>query len=209
MKRWWWGVALAALLVAGRAEALSISLVTATPVIGIGQVALVDVLVADLPEGQALRAFDLDVVFDAPPLAYASLVFDGFLGTPPAEVITGGGPVASDRVDLAATSLLPGGALLELQTGPFRLARIGLLGVELGSAALGFGLAELVGLGGVPLLVAGSSGLSIEVVPETSTTVLLAFGLTGLAIGRARRRRGCDAHGPSPLPPRADGRGNG
>ena len=209
MKRWWWwAAALTALLVSGRADALSISLVTATPVIGIGQIAFVDVFVADLPEGQALRAFDLEVVFGAPPLAYASLAFDGFLGQPPAEAITGSGPIVSGRVEIAATSLLPSDALLELQPDAFRPARIGLLGVELGIAALAFGPAELIGLGGLPLSATGSSGVSIEVVRETSTTLLLVSGLAGLAIGRARRRRGRDAHGPSPLPPRAGGRGD-
>lgn len=190
MRRWWLAVGLLAALGPGRAEALSISLSTATPVIALGQVAFVDVLVSDLPEGQALRAFDLDVLFDAPPLGYDSLAFDGLLGAPGAEASTSGGAVGAGAVDLAENSFLAGDALLARQPETFRLARIGLRGVALGTAALAIGPAELIGLGAAELPLAASSGLSIEVVvPEPGVAGMLALGLAALA----QRRRAVGA----------------
>lgn len=183
-------LALCGMLAAGRAEALSLSLATATPSIGLGQVALVDVWVSGFDEGQTLRAFDLDLLFDEPPLGYASLEFDVLLGAPGAEAVTSGGALGAGQVDLAESSVLSGAALDGLQGSSFRLAQIGLRGLEPGLAELGFGPAELIGLGAVTLPVTATSGLTIEVlVPEASALATLGLGLAMLALVRAGRRR--------------------
>jgi hypothetical protein len=187
--RMWLLVAVACLaLASGRAEALSISLTSPSASVPLGGVALVDVWVSDVGEGQALRAFDLAVLFDQPPLGFASLVFDAALGEPGVGALVDGGPSGAGRVDLAANSFLMGDALLELQPAVFRLARIELAGLALGLANVTIGPAEMIGLGAILLPVDSTSGLSLLVVPEPGVVTALALGLALLAGCSGRRQ---------------------
>jgi hypothetical protein len=177
------------LLAAGRAEAVSISLVTATPEIGLGQNVYVDVILSGLEEGEALRAFDLDIAFDDLRLGYEALVFDVFLGDPGGDATVAGGLPEAGLVDLAENSFLSGAALQGLQSSEFRLARIALYGLAPGSANLAFAQVELIGLAAAPLPVTEATGLSILVVPEPVAVAYLLLGIAGLA-GLGARGRG-------------------
>jgi len=186
-------LAIAALwIVPATARALSIT-VAAPATVDAGAFVDVELHVLGAPElgdfaPPSVRAFDLDLTFDASLLAYAGVSFGPFLGSPGSESIVTASEL-SGVVDLKEVSLLSGSALDALQPRDFLLATLTFQALGAGDAQLELTQRDLADVAGSPLAVTGPSAANVAIVPEPATAVLLAGGLLVLAERRRTRRR--------------------
>jgi hypothetical protein len=181
-----------ALCASGRAGAVSLALVTASPDVLPGDSVVVDVVVSDLIAGRApsLGSFDLDVAFDAPVLGYLDADFGLLLGDPAlGEAITVSGLVGG-AVDLFELSLLEPAELDALQPAGFVLATLSFRAQTPGVSVLSFAQASLGNAFGQALPLDGAGSLTIRV-PEPGSALLWLVGFLGPAStwGRAGRQR--------------------
>lgn len=183
------GLGLVLLLLGGRAEALSVSLLASDLSLLPGEQVTVDVVVAGLGAGAAptLSGFDLDLDFGAPTLTLVNVAFGSGLGTG-AQVLNSTSLLSPSIVDLAAVSLLASATLDAQQPASFVLATLTFQAVSPGLAGLALTQAVLADTSAVPggnqLFVDSISGASILVTPEPGTLLLLSGGCTLLAARR-------------------------
>lgn len=157
-----------------------------------------NVEVGRLAAGQALAAFDLDLLFNPAVLAPAEVNFGAALGAVDVDQFTSVA-FGAGRIDFAAVSLLDGPALLALQGGAFTLAQIVFEALAPGSTPISFD--ELTPPG---LLLGDAVGDAIDVegfangaalvlgdgtpVPEPAIALLMLAALPGLWRVRQRSR---------------------
>jgi hypothetical protein len=160
----------------------------------VGEVVEVEVLVSGLGEFAApsLRAFDLDLAFDAGLFDFASVVFDahlgipGRIGSPGVQALAAYSESSPGIVDVAETSLLGASALHALQPGAFRLAVVRFEVVAAGTSSIVFDQTILADTGGAALPVEAASGWVLHAVPEPGSAALVGFGLAIGALFRTR-----------------------
>lgn len=176
--------------VASPARGVSISL-AAPASIEVGEPLVVDVFVSGLVDGtEALRAFDLDLGFDAAILDLGSVSFDVFLGTPGlmpgpgVQALVSSGEPQPGVVDAAATSLLSSASLHALQPASFRLLSVAFTAIAPGDVDLSFLEVILADTAGATFPVASATGITVQVVPEPATAALVAASLLALAAAR-------------------------
>jgi hypothetical protein len=180
---------LISLSMAGRAGALSLSLVTTTPQVSLGSLVVVDVIISGLAPGAApsLGSFDLDVSADSA-LGFQDAAFSLLLGDPDlGQAITAAGAIGT-TVDLFELSLLLPAELDALQPDTFTLATITFSADEVGLINLSFTQDSVGDAFGQLLPVDESVGLAIEV-PEPGLFPLLLLGSTALRRSLFRRSR--------------------
>ncbi len=185
--------ALALASAATDARALTISLTTLSPIVGLGNGFSVDVVIADLaaPGLPALRSYDLDITFGPAGLAFApDVVFGAQLGTPDVGSIAEAGLSAPNLLDVAQVSFLSTPTLDALQSSTsFVLATLVFRGVALGTHEIS--LTQIVlgdHLGAALSLELPPEPLLIEVVvPEPISLGLVGLGLGVLGVQRRRR----------------------
>ena len=164
--------AVAALLVAGVAEAAVVSLIPSTTSVASGSQLTVEVVVAGLGSGQVVGGFDLDIVFDASILSASNVIFGTSLGLNGVNQFSSS-ILSAGRIDLAAVSLLSGVDLIALQTGSFSIAQLTFDALVSGLTDIRFDLLTTPGL-----LFSDEFGnaLPVTVGSEASVTVTAAGG---------------------------------
>ncbi len=178
------------LLVAGGANALSLTIEPPTQTAPLAAIVSVDLVIGGLTAGgpSSLGTFDLDIGFDESVLTFQGVTFGGFLGTPGVQTTNGSGLSASGVVDAFEVSLLAPAGLNALQPASFTLATLSFTGVALGTSPLTLTQALVGDAFGTQLLVTASNA-SITIVPEPATILLTAVGLVVLARIRTTARR--------------------
>jgi hypothetical protein len=172
---------LISLSMAGRAGAVSLSLVTTTPQVSLGSLVEVDVVISGLASAAApsLGSFDLDVSADSTALGFQGATFSLLLGDPNlGQAITAAGAIGT-TVDLFELSLLLPAELDALQPDTFTLAKITFSADEAGIINLFFTQDSLGDAFGQLFPIDESVGLAIEV-PEPGLLPLLLLGSTAL-----------------------------
>lgn len=189
------------LLAASTAHAAIVSLAPSSIASTVGQPVAVGVIVSGLGAGEAVGAFDLDVVFDATVLTATSVTFGSALGVEGIDQFSIA-LISSGRVDFAAASLLSEADLLAAQTAPFSLATLTFDAVAPGASGVNFDLTTFPGLllsdafgNALATTVGTESSVTVTAasVPEPSGVmlVLLALGVMTLPrVARARLRVG-------------------
>lgn len=190
-------LALALLLGASRAEAVSLAVTPSANEVGLGQLVSLSIEIAGLGAGpdQSLSSFDLDLRYDPLVLAPVSVLFGTELGVLGVEAFSSWqllvGPA---RVDLAMASLLPSATLDATQPGAFVLATVVFQAVALGGSSVFLDQAQLADTSNVP----GGNEIVVDealqavvnvVIPEPATILLVGAGLAAVAA----RRRGAGA----------------
>jgi len=179
-------VGLALLLVAGRADAVSIGVIPSDTLVSTGELFTVDVIVSGLGAGAAptISSFDLDLSFESPELAFVSIAFGTGLGTG-AQVLNSFSLQPGPALDVAGASLLSSATLDANQPASFLLATITFQAGAAGEVALAITEAVLADTSNVPggnqIPVDSLGGANVTVVPEPGTLALLATGLAALA----------------------------
>jgi len=187
-KRWIFATALAGILAAPPAGAISIALLPASADVAVGGGVDVDVVVSGLGAGvpPSLGSYDLDVTFDASRLTLDSLSFGALLGDSLQSAVLGAG-----LVDFAELSLLLPAELDALQPASFSIATLHFTVSAAGASTVAVSQA-LAGDGfGRPLAIdaLGSATVTGSVVPEPGAAALFALG-TLLVLKRARPKQG-------------------
>lgn len=185
-----WLAALGLAAFAPAAGAVSITLVPDALVVTAGGGLAIDVFVAGLEgtgDAQTLRAFDLDVLFDPALLALDDVVFDVHLGEPGLAALVDWKEPVAGVADFAESSLVPAADLRAAQPGAFQLVRLDFTALGPGTADLGFGPVELVGVRGVAIADASLAGARVEIAPIPEPGALLVFGAALFLVSRARR----------------------
>jgi hypothetical protein len=190
-------LALALLLGASRAEAVSLAVTPSANEVGLGQLVSLSIEIAGLGAGpdESLSSFDLDLRYDPLVLAPVSVLFGTELGVLGVEAFSSWqllvGPA---RVDLALASLLPSATLDANQPGAFVLATVVFQAVALGGSSVFLDQALLADTSNVP----GGNQIVVDeafeavvnvVIPEPATILLVGAGLAAVAA----RRRGAGA----------------
>ena len=176
------GVAAIAILSSTRAEAIPMLAVDVDPgtpgvqsfaQISLGGTLQIDLVIQDVEAAAPLNAFELDVVFDPTGLAGVGVSLGTFLTAP---------TLAIEETATASSLLLAATTI-----GSAAASGNGILGTgEIDTLAIGTFLIDLDNVilaqpFGVPIGSFDLSGASVQVVPEPSTILLVAFGLAILA----------------------------
>jgi len=183
----------------GQAMAVTFSLTPATQDIIVGDSAFLDLNVSGLNAGDpdSLGAFALDITYDSAVLAFGSVTFGPYLGTPngPDPFFPEPDAYYDDSVSgvvyLDEISLLFDDELDALQSDSFSLATLEFTGIGLGTSLIGIdGLtATASDAFGFELSIDGIENAEVAVVPEPATMLLLGTGLAGLAGFRRKSRK--------------------
>ena len=202
--------ATAALRGAGSAAAVSIALVNATPAppITVGETVVVQLTVSDLgaaPNATSLTAFELEISYDEALLDFVSVSFEPFLGielenasNEPCTFANLDGVCdvilafasSSGLVELAETSLWAPGEINTYQPASGVLATLTFTAQGVGSVTLSPLQVSLTGTvtGEQEGTLSGTAtSLTLSIVPEPGTSLLVALGCAGLAAGARRR----------------------
>ncbi len=173
------------LLVAGGANALSLTIEPPTQTAPLAAIVSVDLVIGGLTAGgpSSLGTFDLDIGFDDTVLTFQGATFGGFLGTPGVQTTNGSGLLAADLVDAFEVSLLTPAGLDALQPASFTLATLFFWGAAPGTSPLTLTQALVGDAFGTQLLVTPSNA-SITIVPEPATIFLMGLGLVVLGVRR-------------------------
>lgn len=156
-----------------------------------GQQFTLDVNISGLAAGQAIGAFDLDLIFHAGRLAPGTVTFSDRLGVVDVDQFTS--VLASPgRIDFAAVSLLDEASLLSLQSDSFRLAQFVFEALAPGAAGIAFDPLADFGLllsdqfgNAIPISAIAGSTVNVNpsgAVPEPAS--LLLFAAAALLAGR-------------------------
>lgn len=176
------------LSLAGRSEAITISLspngVTTTP----GQSFTLDLVVSGLADGEAgtLSGWELDVLFDEALLSLDAVSFGELLGGP-ADALQDSLPIGAGAWNLAELSLLLATELDPLQGPTFVLATLEFSALVEGTGAVTLANADAADGAGVSFLALVLESAQITVVPEPGTGLLVGGALLALAGWRAAR----------------------
>jgi hypothetical protein len=175
--------------------ALTLGLSPSSQTILPGASTSVDITISGLGDGSgpSLGVFDLDVTFDDSIIGFNSATY--------------GDPVLGDQLDLfgfgswTETDASTAGTvnmfelsfdwvddLNDFQADSFILGTLFFDAVGIGSSLLEFSFIDLGDAEGLPLTVDEVNSASINVVPEPSTFILLAIGISGLVYMRKKRR---------------------
>lgn len=183
------------LAAASSAQAALISLTPSTAAVSTGQPVAVDVIVSGLGAGEAVGAFDLDVVFDASVLSATGVTFGSALGVDGIDQFSIA-LVSAGRVDFAAVSLLSEVDLLAAQTAPFSIATLTFEALAPGSSDILFDLITFPGLllsdafgNALATTVGNESAVTVAAasVPEPSGLALVLLALGVMALPRVTR----------------------
>jgi len=183
--------ALASLLAAGPAGAVTIGFSPAVQSGGLGSSLSFDVVVFEL-DGEIVSSYDLDLIFDVGVLQADEVLFTSALGDPDfGEVLVDFDLGTPGLVDLSALSLLDDADLLALQAGDtVTLAILYFTVVGPGTSSIDFVFDALNVVTGANAAELDLTAVSGSAVPEPSTPSLLAAaGLFAAAVARKRRGR--------------------
>lgn len=177
-------------------NAAVISLSPTSAVESVGSQFVIDVNVSGLATGQAVSAFDLDIVFNPLFVAATQVNFGTALGVVDVDQFTSS-IIDLGRIDFAAVSLASGASLLALQGGPFTLAQIVFDAIGAGSTAI-----ELDPFTAPGILLGDADGNVIDVslvnnasvrvadtIPEPGSLMLVMVAFPALLLVRVRRQR--------------------
>ena len=194
------------IVMAGRAQAVTVGMTVVPPTPGTlfpGSSIYLSVGMSGLTAGSfpSVTAFDLDISFDPTKLSFLSASFlpvTGFAESscppvpfnPLCEAIVSI-TSTSNRVTLAATSLLAPAVIDATQPAAAAIALVRFLAISEGSSSVFFSGLDVAGtgpVGEVALAVTASAPLSFLVtIPEPGTGSLLSLGLVAMAWIRRRR----------------------
>jgi len=183
-------LALATLLLAAPAGAVSISFTPSTIATSVGGTIAFDVLVGDLG-ADAVGSYDLDLSFDGSKLAFTSFDFGALLGGPAASLQSAG--AAGGVVDAAEVSLLLPAELDALQGDPVNLGTVRFAVLAEGASDVGVTQAIVGNAVGRQLTVTSTGSVRITagpVIPEPGAALLFVLGLAAVAHGARRTRAG-------------------
>jgi hypothetical protein len=171
---------------AGPASAAATIYFTGGGAFSAGNSVSVDVMVGNLPAGQAVTAYDIDVGYNAAVLSFFDVFFDVQLGDSAlGEAIQGANGSVSGVLDLFSLSLLPDADLVALQAGgPVHLASLQFTALADGDTSdmsfMNWGpFNDVKGVGNQVL---------IGQVPEPASFGLAALALLGLGLSLPRRK---------------------
>jgi hypothetical protein len=195
-------LALAALLAAGQAEAVTITLAVPSGTVAVGAPVSVTLAIAGLVAGAApgVGAFDVGIAFDPAVLGFQSALFGTGLdvfGLGDVQTVTSG----SGTVNLFEVALDTPADLIANQGSAFILATLTFSALASGTSPLTItlnALADAAG-GALPATLSGTSITVAAAVPEPQTYLLMLSGLAVLAgVGRRKARAGLAAVSTAP-----------
>jgi hypothetical protein len=190
---------LAAALTAFSASAATISLVPASPAVGLGDPFVLDIVVGGLGNfaSPSLSAWLLDLSYDPTLFSITDLdvAFGSFLGDPVLDTLTLVDTTTTPGiVTLDQVSFLFDFELIALQPSSFTLATLTFTGIDFGTGVFGINFADLSNEAfpseSIPLdePLAATGQVSPSAVPEPGTLSLLGLGILALAAGMRRRK---------------------
>jgi Cohesin domain len=196
-------LALAAVMTATQAEAVSLHLTTPVGNVTVGSTVAVTIGIAGLSAGAApgVGAFDLDIRFDAALLGFQSASFGTGLdvfGLGNVQTVT----LGTGTVNLFEVALDTPADLIANQSSGFRLATLTFSALAAGTSALTINLNALSDAAGgtLPAALSGTSITVAAAIPEPQAYLLMLSGLAVLAGASRGRRSTARAAAQSPPP---------
>lgn len=180
----------------GAAHAVTLSLDPQSLVIPPSTTFDITLKVSDVPLGQGIGAFDVDIKYDPSQVEFkqyslGTLLGDYSLSTPEA-IDASSGISAPGVIDLAELSLLDPATLVSLQSNAFDLAVLTFHCLQPGKSLIEIDPSDpLLTVGdefGNPYAVTVGNPVQITQTPEPSSLILLGVGCVGFILARKKMR---------------------